>query len=303
MLHLHQRKIMFSGLLLLSCFWLALQLGDLKPLAEVDLIDTIGEGCTLLVCCSWLWLILSSRPAGRVTEQLYYGCLLLVLCYFLDVGDEFIHYPPQHVLMIWLESFSAPVGMLLLTVGLVGWHHEQRAIDRQLRGRELFLRDHHLLDPLTQLYGADYLQAVLDRELALQQPEQGRPQPLSLLIIDICQFSEVNRQFGVAAADDLLCQLGEAVASQLRFSDLVCRFRADCFIAVLPATPLSQAQQLQHHLELQLQRLSLQPAASLTILAQQVQASDGASALAAAAELLNKQRHCARLGEPVGQTG
>lgn len=303
MWQLHQQKLVFSGLLLLSSLLLALQLGDVKPLAAVDLIDALGEGCTLLVCCSWLWLIVSSRPAGRVTERLYYGCLLLVFCYFLDVGDEFIHYPADSVLMIWLESFTAPVGMVLLTFGLVGWHHEQRAIDRQLRGRELFFRDHQLLDPLTQLYGADYLQAVLDRELALQHDLQRTKQPLSLLVIDICRFSEVNRQFGVAAADDLLCQLGEAVASQLRFSDLVCRFRADCFIAVLPNTALAQAQQLQHHLQQQLQRLNLQPAAALTIVAQQVSAHDGAGALADAAALLSRKRNSRLPGELAGQIG
>lgn len=303
MWQLHQQKLMFSGLLLLSSLLLALQLGDVKPLAAVDLIDALGEGCTLLVCCSWLWLIVSSRPAGRVTERLYYGCLLLVFCYFLDVGDEFIHYPADSVLMIWLESFTAPVGMVLLTFGLVGWHHEQRAIDRQLRGRELFFRDHQLLDPLTQLYGADYLQAVLDHELALQQDRQRTKQPLSLLVIDICRFSDVNRQFGVAAADDLLCQLGEAVASQLRFSDLVCRFRADCFIAVLPNTALAQALQMQHHLQQQLQKLNLQPAATLTIVAQQVDANDGASALAEAAALLSRKRSSRLPGELAGQPG
>lgn len=281
----HKLKLCFS-LFLLSCSAIqVLQLGDLKPWAEVDLVDVVGEGITLLVCTAWLWLILSSRPAGRVTERLYYGSLLLVYCYFLDVADEFVHYDSGVVLMIWLESFSAPLGMVMLTIGLVGWHHEQRAIDRQLRGRELFLRDHQLLDPLTQLYGADYLHAVLTREIALKQ------QPLCLLVIDIRQFSQFNRQFGVAAADELLCQLGEALASQLRFSDLVCRWRGDCFVAVLPATPLSQAQALRQHLALQLSRLSLhQQAPALTMQALQVQAQDADEALQQATAALAQAR-------------
>jgi diguanylate cyclase (GGDEF)-like protein len=272
----HRRKLLFS-LLLLSCSTLlALQLGDLKPWQQIDPVDALGEGITLLVCSAWLWLILSSRPAGRVTERLYYGSLLLVYCYFLDVADEFIRYQPDSVLMTWLESFAAPVGMVLLTIGLIGWHHEQRAIDRQLRGRELFLRDHQLLDPLTQLYGPDYLHAVLSREIGLQQP-------LALLVIDICQFSQFNRRFGVAAADELLCQLGEALASQLRFSDLVCRFRGDCFIAVLPATSLQQAEVLQQHITQQLSRFSLhQQAPALTVMALAVNATNADIALSQA---------------------
>lgn len=289
----HKLKLFFSLLLLSASTMLALQLGDLKQWLQIDIVDVMGEGITLLVCSAWLWLILSSRPAGRVTERLYYGSLLLVYCYFLDVTDEFVHYDAGVVLMIWLESFSAPLGMVLLTVGLVGWHHEQRAIDRQLRGRELFLRDHQLLDPLTQLYGADYLHSVLAREIALSRETDAAPasQPLSLLVIDICQFSQFNRQFGVAAADELLCQLGEALASQLRFSDVVCRWRGDCFVAVLPATPLSQATALQHHLAQQLPRLSLhQQAPALTMLAIEVASGDAQSALQQAAVALQQAR-------------
>ena len=126
---------------------------------------------------------------------------------------------------------------------------------------------------------------MLTREIAFKQ------QPLCLLVIDIRQFSQFNRQFGVAAADELLCQLGEALASQLRFSDLVCRWRGDCFVAVLPATPLSQAQALRQHLALQLSRLSLhQQAPALTMQALQVQAQDADEALQQAAAALAQAR-------------
>jgi diguanylate cyclase (GGDEF)-like protein len=273
----HQRKLLFSMFVLCSHLFLAFQLGDLKPSVEIDLIDLLGEGTTLMVCCGWLWLILSSRPSGRVTELLYFGSLLLVYSYFLDLTDEFIQYADHIRLMSWLESFSAPVGMIVLTFGLTGWHQEQRAIDRQLRGRELFLRDHRLIDPLTQLYGHEYLHAVLPRELALHQSEQ---KPLSLLVLDIDQFAVFNRQQGIAAGDHFLGQLSELLISQLRFSDVICRYSGDCFVAVLPDPAQEQASVLALHLQQHVQALSKKAETpTVTLIAVQIEQASAVTAL------------------------
>lgn len=288
----HQRKLAVSCLLLSGALTLALQLGQWKGLAAIDWLDVLGEGTALLVVSGWLWLILASRPAGRVTEWLYYGSLLLVSSYFLNLLDEFLHYPPDQRLLSWLESLPAPVGMVVLTIGLVGWHQEQRAIDRQLRGRELFLRDHRLLDPLTQLYGPEYLYAVLQRDISLHQ---SSGQSLCLLVLDIQQFSDFNRRYGVAAGDTLLCRLAEMLSNQLRDRDLICRFSGDCFIALLPETTLAQAQLLADHLQLQLRKWSGQPALpGLTLFASAVSQTTARAAIDDALQLLQRQRQAGR---------
>lgn len=254
----HRYKILLSLLLLTFSFVLAAHAGNLKPRAEFDALDILGEGTTLLVACGWLGLIISSRPAGRVTEWLYYGSLLLVFSYCLDLLDEFIRYPDHLRLMSWLESLPAPVGMLVLTYGLIGWHREQRAINRQLRGRELFLRDHQLIDPLTQLYGADYLLAVLQREIELHLTQQ---KTLCLLILDIDNFAGFNRRNGIAAGDTYLSQLSELLSSQLRYSDVICRYAGDRFVAILPDTTPQQAQIMAQHLRQQIAQIGIEPKA------------------------------------------
>lgn len=250
----HRYKILLSLVLLLCGLLLALNTGAAKHSAEFDTLDILGEGTTLLVACGWLGLIISSRPAGRVTEWLYYGSLLLVFSYFLDLLDEFIRYPEQFRLMSWLESLPAPIGMLVLTYGLVGWHREQRAINRQLRGRELFLRDHQLIDPLTQLYGADYLHAILQREIELHLSQH---RTLCLLVLDIDNFAGFNRRHGIAAGDTYLSRLSELLSSHLRHSDVICRYAGDRFVAVLPNTTPGQAQIMAQHLRQQITQLAL----------------------------------------------
>ncbi len=244
MLRQHQTKLTCSALLLIVSSVMAATMGSLKT--EFDWLDVLGEGTAFIVAAAWLLLILSSRPFGRVTELLFYGSLCLVYSYFLNLLDEFLHYPEPVRIMSWLESFPAPVGMLVLTCGLIGWHREQRAIDRQLRGRELFLRDHNLIDPLTQLYGLEYLYAVLQREIMLHRNSQ---QALSLIIVDVSQFSEFNRQHGYSAGDNFLNLLSELLISQMRHTDVICRYSGDCFVALLPNTAQAQADLLALHLK------------------------------------------------------
>ncbi|GHG60461.1 GGDEF domain-containing protein [Alishewanella longhuensis] len=232
---------------------LALTLGVTKSPAEIDWFDVLGEGIVLLVAILWLTLIISSRPAGRVTEWLYYGSLLLVCSFFLDLLDEFIRYPAHIRTMSWLESLPAPIGMLALTYGLIGWHREQRVINRQLQGRELLLRDHRLLDPLTKLYAVDYLYAVLARDLELHRAEQ---RSLSLLMLNIRQFSAFNRQYGAAAGDDYLIKLSELCSSQLRASDVLCRYVGDRFVILLANTSLQQAKIFAQHMQQHLTKLN-----------------------------------------------
>lgn len=258
--------------------------GSLKTSTAMDVLDMLGEGITLLVACLWLALIISSRPAGRVTEWLYYGSLLLMYSYFLDFLDEFIRYPDSFRLMSWLESLPAPVGMLLLTYGLIGWHREQRAIDRQLRGRELFLRDHQLIDPLTQLYGNEYLHAVLSREIELHQSQQ---RPLSMLLLDIDNLAAFNRKHGIASGDRYLSQLSELLSSQLRHTDVICRYAGGCFIAVLSDTALTQAEIMAQHLAQQLPVLADNDGLpQLTLISTKVSASSSDAAVRNAVQQL-----------------
>ncbi|MDP5141803.1 GGDEF domain-containing protein [Rheinheimera baltica] len=284
----HTYKLLFSTLLLCGGLLMATNAGELKQSQAFDWIDVLGEGTTFLVACLWLGLIISSRPAGRVTEWLYYGSLLLMFSYFLDLLDEFIRYPDALRLMSWLESLPAPVGMLVLTIGLVGWHREQRAIDRQLRGRELFLRDHELIDPLTQLYGTEYLYAVLQREITLHRSMQ---KPLSLLLLDVDNFADFNRQYGIAAGDNYLVQLSELLSNQLRYSDVVCRYNGDRFVALLPNTAQLQANIIAQHLQQQFSLLTNQnQQPQLTLISLEVEQLSAKDALQQALNTLTSAR-------------
>lgn len=281
----HRQKLSVCLLILLAVLGLAFHQGELKAWGLRDSVDSLGEAVTLAVCGAWLSLIISSRPVGRITNYLFFGSFLLLFSATLDLADEVLEYPPELRLFSRLESFPAPVGMVLLTIGLFGWHREQQVISRQLQGREGFLRDHQLIDPLTQLYGPVYLHAVLNREIKLRRPGQ----PLSLLLLDIAGFTAYNRQFGVAAGDELLQRLAIWFAGQLRPQDVICRYSGDCFVVLLPETPRSSAELLAQHLQSQLQHICTEPLALATVV-QQVQQDNAATALQQLEQALHQMK-------------
>ncbi|MHC8407879.1 GGDEF domain-containing protein [Pseudomonas sp. TMB3-21] len=230
-----------AGLLLhLAC-------GELKSVSEWVWLDIIGEGGSALLALVWLGLVLKSRPAGRVTNYLAMGLSGIFFSWWIDSLDEFIRLPDSITWDHWLESGPMPVGMILLTIGIYHWHREQLAISAQMEKREKLFREHRLFDKVTPLGGADYLKRQLITSLEDSQRQQ---QPLSLLVVDVDNFTAINQSFGHAEGDAVLQALSHLLLLNLRRQDLLCRLAGDRFVVLLPNTGETQARvqalELQH---------------------------------------------------------
>ena len=238
LLKLHGMTI--GGLILAANAGLLIYLaaGDIKHWAEINWMDVAGEGGTCLILCGWLFMLLRGRPAGRVTRLLSLGLCFTAFSMWMDTLDEFIRLPAEAIWDNWLETAPMPIGMLLLTLGMYHLQQEQRAINEQMRKREQLIRDHRLFDNLTPLAGAQYLRQHLQQ--ALQQTE-AEQQPLSLIAIDLDDFSQVNQRYGQAEGDQVLQVVAQLLLFNLRQQDMLCRLAGDRFVAVLPNTGEQQA--------------------------------------------------------------
>ena len=201
----------------------------------------------------WLGLVLKSRPAGRVTNFLAIGLGLVFLSWWVDALDEFILLPDAISWDHWLESAPMPLGLVLLTLGIYHWHREQLAISAQMEKRERLFREHLLFDKLTPLNTADYLRRQLQQSLAEARAEQ---QPLSLVILDLDDFSQINRLHGHAEGDRVLQALTQLLLLNLRHRDLLCRLAGDRFVVLLPNTGAREAQLLAEELRLAVAHLA-----------------------------------------------
>lgn len=241
LLSLHRVKLGLLLLLANAALLLFLAAGDPKPLAQLSWADIVGEGGSAILALAWIILVLKSRPSGRVTRLLATGLGCLFFSWWVDTLDEFIQLPDTIAWDHWLESIPMPIGMLLLTLGIYHWHHEQLAISAQMTKREKLFRDDRLFDNVTPLGGADYLRQQI--EIALPQARQQQ-QALSLLMLDLHDFSAINRRFGFAEGDRVLQAVTQLLLLNLRQHDLLFRLAGDRFVALLPNTGEQQARLL-----------------------------------------------------------
>ncbi len=96
-------------------------------------------------------------------------------------------------------------------------------------------------DPLTGLYN----RIALERRIADDLARATRyHHSLSLFMVDIDHFKEINDRYGHASGDRALRSIAIELERSLRKTDYVARFGGEEFLVVLPETPLVMAVEL-----------------------------------------------------------
>lgn len=90
-----------------------------------------------------------------------------------------------------------------------------------------------LTDPLTSLPNERAFFMILENQLA-ESHRHRDDRPLSVLVLDVKGFSDMNSDYGHAAGDDLLSFVADGVKEQLRKMDFLARSVNDEFLVILP---------------------------------------------------------------------
>jgi diguanylate cyclase (GGDEF)-like protein len=101
-----------------------------------------------------------------------------------------------------------------------------------------FLERETETDPLTGVFNRRYLDRRLKDEIARVR-RYGLP--LSVLLLDIDHFKEVNDGYGHQAGDQVLATFAEIIGGELRESDVLARFGGEEFLVMALQTPASGA--------------------------------------------------------------
>jgi diguanylate cyclase (GGDEF)-like protein len=97
------------------------------------------------------------------------------------------------------------------------------------------------LDSLTGLHNRRYFYETLAREVDRAQRYQ---RSLSLVIVDVDGFKEINDRIGHLAGDAVLAEIAERIRQVVRSADIPCRVGGDEFAVIVPEVEVGQARQL-----------------------------------------------------------
>jgi diguanylate cyclase (GGDEF)-like protein len=117
-------------------------------------------------------------------------------------------------------------------------HLQTHLVEIQILQTEL--REQAIRDPLTGLFNRRYLQETLEREIARAKREGA---PVSIIVMDLDHFKQVNDTYGHKAGDVLLSAFGKLLQTILRAEDVICRFGGEEFVILMPGAPLEAARQ------------------------------------------------------------
>jgi diguanylate cyclase (GGDEF)-like protein len=127
---------------------------------------------------------------------------------------------------------------------LVKWQLEVRQKELNISSLETASRHFErmsLEDPLTGIANRRCLEQRLSELLSsTQDPEQG----LSVAVIDVNRFKDVNDSFSHHVGDEVLKKIAELAGSSVRTHDLPARLAGDEFVVVFPNTTANVASQV-----------------------------------------------------------
>lgn len=107
-------------------------------------------------------------------------------------------------------------------------------------------------DALTGLGNRPSLDEWLQRELARARRHGS---PLSVMMIDVDHFKELNDRFGHITGDRILCGIATVLGTSTRASDLAFRYGGDEFTVLMPHTDIAGAERAATQIRANLARM------------------------------------------------
>ncbi|MHB9154385.1 MAG: sensor domain-containing diguanylate cyclase, partial [Endomicrobiales bacterium] len=99
------------------------------------------------------------------------------------------------------------------------------------------LRNQAIRDPLTGLFNRRYMEETLEREMSQARREKTT---IGIIMLDIDFFKRFNDNFGHAAGDAMLRELGAFLKTSVRTGDIACRYGGEEFTLILPGANLEE---------------------------------------------------------------
>jgi diguanylate cyclase (GGDEF)-like protein len=138
-----------------------------------------------------------------------------------------------------LEGVTAALILLFLAVMALLYARMTRALAVALERQRTSAESLALTDPLTGLGNRRAFTESLSQQIGLSR---RYARPLSVLMMDLDRFKEINDEFGHDAGDEALGAVARVLLTSLRDPDLSFRWGGDEFAVLLPETTAAGAE-------------------------------------------------------------
>ncbi|EKF75555.1 hypothetical protein A11A3_01742 [Alcanivorax hongdengensis A-11-3] len=170
----------------------------------------------------------AARSTALMTLSAVILCVILTSVAILVVGER--DWLSALTLAIVIPLLVLPAPFYLVSTRLLALDRHNRLLQQQAR------EDH-----LTGLFNRPHLLGMLERELALSQRHDY---PVSILLLEINDFGQLQDTHGRHAGEQLLRQFADCIREKIRESDLFGRFDGAQFLLVLPHTSYDDSQRM-----------------------------------------------------------
>jgi diguanylate cyclase (GGDEF)-like protein len=143
----------------------------------------------------------------------------------------------------WLGIFSRDPGVRFGDDDLRGLEELAERVAPAIENARRFREARKLadLDALTGLHNRRYFHETLAREVDRAQRYQRR---LSVVMVDVDSFKEINDRIGHLAGDAVLAEIADRIRQVVRSADIPCRVGGDELAVIVPEVEVGQARQL-----------------------------------------------------------
>ena len=130
----------------------------------------------------------------------------------------------------------------------VNYRNQLSKLNEELK--ELVNKDH-----MTNLYNRRYFSDMAEQNFKLTKRYNHN---LSVIMLDIDKFKNVNDTYGHSTGDDVIIKVSKKLLELARDSDIVSRYGGEEFVILFPQTTLAEAVNIAERIRYEIEKISIQ---------------------------------------------